>query len=181
MPSPDNSTDPDVEIGRIAGAFGIRGEVKLEPYADAPDRYDRLKAATARLPDGGRIPVRVLGARRHKSHILLRLEGVESPNDAAPLIGATLVIPLSERPALPRGQYYLSDLLGMEVITTSGEPVGPVTDVLHAREHDVYVTPRGLIPAVREFVRDVDLDRRRIVISPIEGLLDPPEETTDET
>jgi 16S rRNA processing protein RimM len=180
MPSPEHNEDPDEEIGRIAGVFGIQGEVKLEPYADAPERYNRLKRATVRLSDGRRIPVTILGARKHKTHVLLRLDGVNSPNDAEPLIGATLVIPLSERPPLPPGQYYISDLLGLEVITTAGEPVGPITDVLHAKEHDVYVTPRGLIPAVKEFVRDVDLAKHRVVISPVEGLLEPPDETNDE-
>ena len=180
MPTADHNEDPDVEIGRIAGVFGIRGEVKLEPYADAPERYSRLQRATARFPDGRRVPVSVAGARKHKTHILLRFEGVNNPNEAQSLVGAILVIPLSERPPLPPGQYYISDLLGLDVITTGGEPVGPITDVLRAREHDVYVTPRGMIPAVKEFVRDVDLAKRRVVISPVEGLLEPLEKTDDE-
>jgi 16S rRNA processing protein RimM len=181
MSTSEHNPDPDVEIGRIAGAFGIRGEVKLEPYADAPERYNHLKGATARLPDGSRRPLVINGARRHKTHILLRIQGVDSANDTEPLIGATLVIPLSQRPPLPAGQYYISDLLGLDVITTAGETVGPITDVLHTREHDIYVTRRGLIPAVKEFIRDVDLDKRRVVISPVEGLLEPLEETNDES
>lgn len=180
MSNASHDQDPDVEIGRIAGVFGIQGELKLEPYASTADRYSGLTNAVATFPDGRRIPVRVVGARKHKSHILLRFEGIASPNDAEPFIGSILVVPLSERPALPRGQYYISDLLGMNVITTSGEEVGPITDVLHTREHDVYVTPRGMIPAVKEFVRDVDMDKCRVVISPIEGLLSPTTENADE-
>ena len=175
MTNPEHhDAEPDVELGRIAGVFGIRGEVKLEPYAAAPERYTALKDVTARLRDGNRVPLKVLGTRKHKTHILLRFEGVSSPNDAEPLIGSTLTVPFSQRAPLPPGEYYISDLVGLDVVTTAGESIGPITDVLRARGHDIYVTARGMIPAVKEYVRDVDLEKRRVVVTPVEGLLDPP-------
>lgn len=168
--------DGEVEIGRIVGVFGIRGEAKLEPYAESPARYNTLKDVTACLPNGGRRALTVAGARLHKTHILLRFEGVTTANDAEALRGATLVIPLSERPPLPKGQYYVSDLVGLMVVTTAGEEIGPITEVLQTPANDVYVTDRGLIPAVKEYIRDVDLEKRRVVVAVVEGLFEEPKQ-----
>lgn len=166
------ATEPDVEIGRIVGVFGIRGEVKLEPYADSPTRYNALNKVTARFPDGSRRSLMVAGVRKHMTHILLRFEGIPDPSQAETLRGATLVVPLSERPALPAGQYYVSDLIGLTVVTTAGDEIGPITDVLQTPANDVYVTERGMIPAVKEYIKEVDVQQRRVVVAAIEGLFE---------
>jgi 16S rRNA processing protein RimM len=164
--------DPDVEIGLIVGVFGIRGEVKVEPYADSATRYSLLKRVTAVWPDGSRRALMVASAHKHKLHILVRFDGVGTPELAAQFRGAKLVIPLSERPALPLGQYYVSDLLGLTVVTTAGEEIGPIKDVLQTPANDIYVTDRGMIPAVKEYIREVDLDRRRVVVAVVDGMFE---------
>lgn len=182
MPEPADTRRPaetplnpdEVAIGRVVGVFGIRGEVKLEPYADSPARYTTLKHATAVWPNGNRRPLDVAGARKHKTHILMRFAGLDTPNEAETLRGVTLVVPLSERAPLPPGQYYVADLVGLTVITTSGETIGPITDVLHTKAHDVYVTDRGMIPAVKQYVKAVDMEKRRVVVAAAEGLFDGP-------
>lgn len=164
--------EPEVEIGRIVGVFGIKGEVKLEPYADSPARYNALRTVTGCWPDGTRRPFTVLAARKHKVHILLQFEGISDATEAERLRGISLVIPLSERPVLPRGQYYISDLVGLMVVTTAGEEIGPITEVLQTPANDVYVTERGMVPAVKEYVKDVDLERRRVVVAAIDGMFE---------
>ena len=165
-------SESEVEIGRIVGVFGIKGELKLEPYADSPKRYNALRTVTGCWPEGTRRPLTVLGARKHKDHVLLQLEGVNTATDAERLRGVTLVIPLSERPTLPPGQYYISDLIGLMVVTTAGDEIGPITDVLQTPASDVYVTERGMVPAVKEYIKDVDLERRRVVVAAIDGMFE---------
>ncbi|HEY3411468.1 MAG TPA: ribosome maturation factor RimM [Armatimonadota bacterium] len=164
--------ESEVEIGRIVGVFGIKGEVKLEPYSDSPKRYSALRTVTGCWPDGSRRPLIVVAARKHKVHILLQIEGVNDATDADGLRGVTLTIPLSERPALPPGQYYVSDLIGLMVVTTAGDEIGPITDVLQTPANDVYVTERGMVPAVKEYIKDVDLERRRVVVAAITGMFE---------
>src|SRR5207248_365989 len=97
LPTPNSQLPDDVELGRIVGVFGIQGEVKVEPYADSPARYSALKTVTARWPDGRRQALTVAGTRKHKTHILMRFEGIASANDAETLRGAVLVVPFAER------------------------------------------------------------------------------------
>lgn len=164
--------DPDVEIGLIVGVFGIRGEVKVEPYADSAARYGLLTSVTAVFPNGTRRALTIAAARKHKNLILMRFDGIGTPELAGTFRGAKLVIPLSERPSLPAGQYYVSDLLGLMVVSTAGEEIGTITDILQTPANDIYVTARGMIPAVKEYVRDVDLVGRRIVVAVVDGMFD---------
>jgi len=173
------SSEPDVELGKVVGVFGLKGEVKLEPYADFPERYSALKEVTAAYPDGRRRPLRAVGARKHKVHILMRFEGVDDPETAEALRGAVLVIPFSQRAELPKDHYYVSDLLGMDIVTTAGEAIGPITDVWRTPAGDVYVTERGTVPAVKQYVKDVDLQRRRVVVTPVPGMFDDENETEE--
>lgn len=168
-------------LGRIAAPFGVRGEIKLEPYADFPERYAALRDVTAVLPNGERRPLRAMGARKHKTHILMRFEGVGDADAAEALRGAIVVIPLSRRAELPPGYYYVSDLIGLEIVTTAGERIGPITDVWKTPASDVYVCARGSVPAVKEYVRDVDMARRRVVVAAVPGMFEPgePEDSTD--
>lgn len=172
----DAGPEPDVALGRIAGVFGIKGEVKLEPFSDFPERYNALRDVTAAWPDGRRRALKAIGARKHKAHILMRFEGISDPNDAEALRGAILVIPFSQRAELPKDHYYVSDLIGMDVITTAGEAIGPITDVWHTPAGDVYVTARGSVPAVKQYIKDVDMQRRRVVVAVAPGMF---EEGTD--
>ncbi|HEY3265894.1 MAG TPA: ribosome maturation factor RimM [Armatimonadota bacterium] len=171
-PTAEPPREPEVEVGKVVGVFGIKGEVKVEAYSDSPARYAALKAVTAVWPDGRRRALAPVGSRKHKTHILMRFEGVPNPNEAETLRGAALVIPLSERAPLPPHQYYISDLIGLTVVTTAGEEIGPITDVLKTPANDIYVTARGLIPAVRQFVKQVDLEQHRVVVAPLPGMFD---------
>lgn len=165
-----------MELGRVVGVFGLKGEVKLEPYADFPERYSALKEVTAVYPNGRRQALTAVGARKHKTHILMRFEGVTDADAAEAMRGVTLVIPFSQRAELPKGHYYVSDLIGMDVVTTAGESIGPITDVWRTPAGDVYVTARGSVPAVKEFIKDVDVPRRRVVVAVVPGLFEEAEE-----
>lgn len=175
IPAPTKVPIPadEVRVGGVAGMFGIRGEVKVHPEANESDRLGQYTALTARFADGSSRVLVPTSARTHKTHLIMRFEDVETANDAEELRGAALTIPLSERGPLPEDTYYITDLVGMTVHTTDGEEIGPITEVLELPANDVYVTSRGMIPAVKQFVREVNLEQRRVVVQPVPGLFEP--------
>ena len=167
---------PLVTVGEVVGPFGHRGEIKVYPYTDFPERLVDLQVAVLRDPRGGpdrRYPV--LRARLHKNIAVMQLEGVSTMDDAEALRGRHLVVPPAERYPLPGGTFYVDDLIGLRVRTEAGREVGTIRQVLKGPANDVYDLGDHLIPAVREVVRRVDLDEGVMVIHPIPGLLDEPE------
>lgn len=152
-------------IGRVARDFGLRGEVKVEVLTDFPDRFAGLKEVYL---GPGRVPFRIESSRRHQAHVLMKFSGVDTPEQARDLRGQDLSVPREDAVPLPPGHYYLDDLLGMTVLTPEGETVGRIADVLRTGSNDVYVVNEGrhaiLVPAIRDAVRELDLEGRRVVI-----------------
>jgi 16S rRNA processing protein RimM len=164
-----------VAIGLITAMFGIRGEVKVQPLTDFPARF----LQTAKVYVGDELDERrVLGARLHQRIVLLRLEGVETANDAEALRNKKLYIPASELIALPPDHYYLHDLVGLRVVHVDGTPLGAVRDVIQSTGNDLLVIQDArtgkdvLLPTVKEFVKAVDVLGGVISVEPIPGFFD---------
>ncbi len=144
-----------LEAGRIVGTHGVRGEVKVEPWADEP----AFLLAFDQVLLQGR-PVAVEQARVHKSQVLLKLAGIDSVEAAAALRGQ--IVSINRAGAqLEEGAVFIADLIGLPVFDQSGAQLGQITEVLTLPANDVYVV-RGeheyLIPVVREFVLDIDTE-----------------------
>jgi 16S rRNA processing protein RimM len=154
-------------IGRVAGAFGLRGELKVDLLTDFPERFGRLKRVY--IGDERR-EWTVERSRRQGGRVLLKLEGIDSPEAAAKLAGFELAVPRGEAVDLPPGHYYLDDLIGARVVTVDGRDVGPLTEVLRTGSNDVYVVGHGkesiLIPAIKDAVEEVDVRAGRVVVQP---------------
>ncbi len=162
-----------VRIGWVARPHGLRGEVRVVPDTDFPERLKELQ--TVWVVRGREVEARAVeSVRRAGEAFLVKLAGAQSREEAERLRGAALCVPREERRALPEGTYYVSDLVGAEVRTEGGELVGHLVDVLRGAAHDVYVVhgPRGevLLPAVREVVRQVRVAERRVVVRLLPGL-----------
>jgi 16S rRNA processing protein RimM len=192
-------------VGQIVAPFGVNGEMKVNVLTEFPDRFKKLEAVilapfdafppgeapTASLdpstvkrgpqPPGGFRPPKVPtefaleDTRFHKGQIMLKLEGVNDPDAVAALRGYWVVVPLEQARKLPRGAYYLYQILGLPVFTTEGEEIGTVAEVLTGSANDVYVVrgpgvqdPSGelLVPAVKQFVKRLDVKGGRVVIVP---------------
>ncbi|MBW3623273.1 MAG: ribosome maturation factor RimM [Armatimonadetes bacterium] len=176
--SPDDNGSPvEIVIGEIVGPHGHRGEVKIYPRTDFPDRLLDLEEITLRLPDGKDQTYPVQNARWHKNVILMQLGGVLTMNDAEALRGAKIVISREERHELPdEDTFYVDDLVGLRVVTDAGQELGTIRNVLRYPANDVFDLGNNLlIPATEEVVLEVDLDEGVMVIHPIPGLLDEPE------
>lgn len=154
-----------VPVGRIVGAFGIRGQVKVEPLTDFLERFD--KGAILYL-DGE--PMRVAGSQIHKGRILLTFREIPNANAAERLQWKTLEADPIEDFELEEDEYLTEDLIGLMVITDDGRPLGKVDKVLPYPAQDILVVDRLMIPAVKEFVRSVDLDKGQIVVHLLDGM-----------
>ena len=156
-------------VGVIVDSWGFGGEVRVQPRTDNPLRFakgDRLMIA------GGFL--RVEGRRWHRGMALIKLEGIETAEDAARLAGAEIEVPLDQVPPLPEGSYYHFQILDMEVWTSSGEHLGAVEDILSTGSNDVYLVRRGseevLVPAIEGVVLEVDVEGGRITVELPDGL-----------
>ena len=154
-----------LEAGRIVGTHGIRGEVKVEPWADEPSfllGFDQV------LLKGKSVAVEQ--ARVHKSQVLLKLAGVDTVDDAAALRGQILSIDRSQV-ELDEDTVFIADLIGLPVFA-DGEQIGRIKEVLSLPANDVYVVKgehEYLIPVVKEFVLNVDV-QRGVTVRLLEGM-----------
>jgi 16S rRNA processing protein RimM len=176
--SPGAADAPDtawIAVGEIIGAFGIRGEVKVLPQTDFPDRFERTP--TLYLGDA-RAPRAVESARQHQRIVLLKLDGIDDATAAQRLRGLTLWIPEAERMPLTEDQFYLHDVVGLKVVHVNGQLLGEVVDFITGSGNDLFVVraaPSGrdvLLPAVREFIRELDIPGGVLRVDPIPGLFD---------
>lgn len=158
-----------LETGEIVNTHGVRGEVKIMPWADSPGflcQFDTLYL------DG--MPVRVLSSRVHKTMVLCALEGVDTVEKAMRLKGKVVSIHRSQV-QLPQGRHFLVDLVGLTVLdAASGEELGTVREVLTPPAHNVYVV-RGkgkeyMIPAVPAFIAEANVEGGYLKVRLIEGM-----------
>lgn len=156
-----------VEAGRITNTHGVNGEVKIEVWLDSP----------AFLKKFGRIFLegqerKVLSARTHKDFLITKLEGVEDVNAAMALKGKTVHILRSDA-KLPKGGYFLQDIIGARVQDERGREIGRLTEVLERPASNIYVVQGAaehLIPAVPEFILSTDPEAGVITVRLIEGM-----------
>lgn len=147
------------------GAFGLRGQVKVKPLTDFLERLE--EGARLRLNENW---VTVEGAKWHKNQLLLRLSGVKDLTTAEGLQWAYLEAKADERPELDEDEYVTADLVGLLAQTSDGETLGTVSDVMLAPAHDVLIVGEIMIPAVKQFVKKVDLEGRTITVELIPGM-----------
>ena len=155
-----------LDAGEIVSTHGVRGELKLLPWADSPDfllDFDRLCIENTWYA--------VERSRVQKTCVLVKLRGVDSVEDAARLVGKKVQIHRDDAP-LPDGAHFIADLVGLRVLS-DGESIGRITEVLSMPGNDVYVV-RGkhsyLIPVVREYVDEPDFDAGTVTVRLIEGM-----------
>ena len=162
-----------VAIGRVGAPWGVRGTVRVLPLTDSRQQFAAGRTVTV----GGERRT-IESARWQKGMVYLRLSGIEDREAAAEIRDRLLAIPESELEPLPEGQYYRFQLIGLAVLSTDGEELGHVTDVLGTGANDVYVVrgDRGelLLPATDEVVREIDLETGRMLIEVLPGLLPEP-------
>jgi 16S rRNA processing protein RimM len=179
-----------VEIGRIVAAQGLKGEVRVYPDSDFPERFVEVGTRWLLLPGQSEPQSVELVSGRYlegKGLYILQLKGITDRNQAEALRGAMLLVSADDRPPLEEDEFHVLDLIGLEVFDQQGTLVGRVVQVIPAgndlleverpSSSDGTAKPdRVLIPFVKAIVPVVDLDQKRIEITPPPGLIDPVEE-----
>ena len=156
-----------IEAGRIVNTHGVAGEVKIEVWLDSPQFLRRC----GRLFLDGK-EKKILSGKVQKSFLIAKLEGVEDVNAAMALKGRTVQIAREDAP-LPKGGYFIRDILGASVRDEQGNEIGKLTDVLERPASDIYVVQgetEHLIPAVPAFILHTDPEAGIITVRLIEGM-----------
>jgi 16S rRNA processing protein RimM len=156
-------------LGRIVGLFGVDGWVKVESYTEPRNRLFRYRPWLLKRVDGGETESSGVRGREHGKGLVAKLPDVDDRDAAAALVGTEIWIPRSALPKPKRGEYYWADLEGLDAVTVEGVGLGRVSHLFATGANDVLVVRDGererLIPFVLErFVKEVDLDARRIVV-----------------
>ncbi|MBI4285771.1 MAG: 16S rRNA processing protein RimM [Chloroflexi bacterium] len=166
---------PDfIPIGRIVAPWGRDGKLKVTVTTDFPERF--TPSSTIYID---RQPMTIEAAHWQGGQVILKLDRITTVEAAQKLRGKLVEIAGSQVKPLPEGQFYHSQIIGLEVWTAGGERLGTVTEIMTTAGNDVYVV-RGdkgevLIPAIADVIKSIDLKRRRVIIEAIEGLLSEPQ------
>jgi 16S rRNA processing protein RimM len=164
----------------VAGVFGLRGELKIDPSRIGADALAAGMDVRATLPDGTARVLHIRALRLHKGRPLASFDGIDDANAAQALVGATLAI---DRAAveLARDEYFDEDLVGCTLVDEHGRELGAVVAVEHYPAQDMLrVGPRrAIVPLVHAFVRKINVAARRIEVTLPSGLLDDAEAEVD--
>jgi 16S rRNA processing protein RimM len=165
------SSSNELPVGRIAGVFGIRGELKCDPTSAGRTLFSAPARFRLTLAGGASEDVEIAAVREHKGRLLLRLHGVESANDAQRYVGATFYAD-RDRIQLEAGEYLDADLIGCTLLDVRGATLGRVTAIEHYPSSDMLVVSGKLVPMIKEFVKSIDIEAKAIVADLPPGLLD---------
>ena len=164
-------------IGRIRKPHGVRGEMKVSVLSDLPERFLWLEQVylSRRADDPNPHVAGIESVRFHQQDALIKFAGYDGREAAGVLRQHYVFVPIEEAIPLEDGEYYTYQLMGLSVYTVSGQELGKVTDLIETGANDVFVvngkSGELLIPDTAEVVKQIDFDAKRIMISPIDGLL----------
>lgn len=165
-----------LQVGIITTTHGVRGEVKVFPTTDDQERFKKLKNV---LLDTGKekLSLEIAGVKFFKNMVILKFKGIDNINDVEKYRKCALYVTRENAVALEENEYFIADLIDMEVVTDEEERLGTLVDVMQTGANDVYVvkTESGeeiLIPAIRDCIRSVDVENGQMCIHLLPGLRD---------
>ena len=161
-----------IEAGKIVGTHGVRGMVRIEPWADSGEFLCRFKT----LYSDGKTPVSIEKIQPHGNIVIAQIKGIDSIEAAETLRGQVIYIK-REDAGIPEGRYFVSELIGCLVFDAdTNEPYGKLTEVSKTGANDVWHIKRNekeyLLPAIDEVVKRVDIKGEKIEIRPMKGIFD---------
>jgi 16S rRNA processing protein RimM len=165
-----------LSAGSIRGVHGVRGEVKFHPHIEFLDFFEPGNSILIRTPAGAEETRKLAACRPHKKALLLAFEGVATREDAETLNGSTILIERSLLPGLEAGEYYWSDIIGLDVFSMDETYLGSVQSVIPTGSNDVYVVKNPetgrelLVPAIGSVIAEIDLAKAIIKVDIPKGL-----------
>ena len=163
-----------LQVGVISSTHGIRGEVKVPPTTDNPARFSDLKRV---ILDAGKeqIPLEIQHVKFFKQFVIVKFKGIDNINEIEKYKGRSLLVSREDAVELEEDEYYIADLIGMDVLTDEGED-GILRDVIETGANEVYVVDfenlgEVLIPAIHQCILDVDVEHMLMKVHLLEGLV----------
>jgi 16S rRNA processing protein RimM len=170
-----------VRVGFVYRPHGVHGEIKVDPEDTGdPTRYEHWDRVFVGREPQAVTRHAITGVRYQETKrgttVILTLDGIDDRDDAEAIMKATVFVAEDDL-ELDEDEVFIHELIGLDVETEDGTPVGTVVNLLEHPAHDVLVVQQAeggeaLVPAVDDFIREFNLDARRVVIRPIDGLLD---------
>jgi 16S rRNA processing protein RimM len=168
--------DSLILIGRVAATHGIRGQLRITTYSGHFDSLLSAESVILKEPSGKVSTFTVSAAVVHGRKLLLSLAGLSDINKVLYLVGSELFLRLEQLPETEDDEYYWHDLIGLQVVTVDGEPLGVLQSIIETGSNDVYVVKSAdrelLIPALADIVTTIDLAAGIMTVTPVEGLFD---------
>ncbi len=166
------------QVGVIASTHGLQGEVNVFPTTQDPDRFKKLKKVTLHTQKGEEILLDVVSARFFKKFVIVKFKQFNNINEVEKFRGCELTIDRKDAIKLNKGEYYCADLIGLKIVDEEGKELGTLSEILQTGANDVYEMTRAesddkvYIPAIKDCVKEIDVDGGKIVIHVMDGLLD---------
>ena len=165
----------NLEIGQIVNTFGIKGFVKVNPFVDDISRFDNLKKVFVKNNKNIK-ELEVEEVKYHKNMVLVKFKGIDIVEEAEILRNSYLEVDRENAIELEEGEYFIVDLLGLNVVTESNELLGKLEDIFNTGSNDIYVVKSAdgkqlLLPAISEVIKEINIKENRIVVHLIEGLI----------
>lgn len=165
-----------LKVGIISSTHGIRGEVKVFPTTDDPQRFKKLKNVL--LDDGKeKRNLKIQGVKFFKQFVIVKFEEIDDINDVEKYKGSSLYVTRDQAVKLKKDEYFIADLIGLTVVAEEEDLKGTLKDVMETGANDVYVIELSdgrelLLPAIKECVLSVDIEKGEMKIHLLDGLLD---------
>ena len=161
-------------VGLLRKPHGVHGDLLLEIYTDFPDR---IRPGTTIYVGAAFRPLKITRRRPHNDGLILGFEGVDDPEAAGKLRATMAYVPVADRPALPAGEYYHHQVIGLSVVDESGKLLGQLSEIIETGANDVYVVKPAegsdiLLPALKEVILEVDLSAKSMRVHLLPGLVD---------
>ena len=164
-----------LQVGVITSTHGVRGEVKVYPTTDDAVRFKQLKHV---LLDTGKetLSLEIQGVKFFKQFVILKFKGIDNINEVERYKRCPLLVERKDAVELDEDEYFIADMIGMNVETEDGKEFGTLKDVIETGANDVYVIESRehgevLIPAIRECILDVDVEEQKMKIHLMDGLI----------
>lgn len=164
-----------LQVGVITQTHGVRGEVKVFPTTDDPERFLDLKKV---LLDTGKetLPLEVQSVKFFKQFVILKFKGIDNINDIERYKRCPLLVTREDAVELEEDEFFIADMIGMNVETDDGKAFGTLKDVMETGANDVYVIESEehgevLVPAIKECVLDVNIEEQKMIIHLMDGLV----------